>query len=435
MTQELTAAEEQRRRNREHAHAIVRRGAEMLWPGRGEIQSIRANVWDTSGKWRVFRAFLTFPDGPEQLTFTSGPIDKVRTLFDRYYGSATLAPGTAAFVEDEGCMVEAYPLDWKLRGLKYVTNQADFLDMLVDAGLITAAEAPSTTVTITLKRFLPHKRALVRYAVDAPGRHFTAMGKVYSSNSRAERAYAVLESLQAGPAAELLPRPLLLRREWSFVLMELVEGIEVQKMLDDDPETAEAHAAIRATARSIALLHSMAGETEVASREWQAEAGLLVTRLEGAEDANSVEARGLLNALLGLPAAIAGPSVFTHGDFNPRQVLFDGEKARIVDLDRAGPGDPAADVGRFVAALKSRAVQESKPAFRELVDVFVAEYEAASSSLIVAASALPEAVAILHRALRLLHSPSRDLSHAASLLIAEAREGLAASGILLEQGL
>ena len=41
-----------------------------------------------------------------------------------------------------------------------------------------------------------------------------------------------------------------------------------------------------------------------------------------------------------------------HGDFHPQQVLIDGARASILDLDRAALGDPAADLGLFLAHLE-----------------------------------------------------------------------------------
>lgn len=41
-----------------------------------------------------------------------------------------------------------------------------------------------------------------------------------------------------------------------------------------------------------------------------------------------------------------------HGDFKAEQVLLDGETAVILDLDEAKQGDPAADLGMFIAHLE-----------------------------------------------------------------------------------
>ena len=41
-----------------------------------------------------------------------------------------------------------------------------------------------------------------------------------------------------------------------------------------------------------------------------------------------------------------------HGDFNAGQVLLDGDRVTVFDLDRAALGDPTADLGMFIAHLE-----------------------------------------------------------------------------------
>lgn len=50
-----------------------------------------------------------------------------------------------------------------------------------------------------------------------------------------------------------------------------------------------------------------------------------------------------------------------HGDFYARQVLVDGGKASLLDLDRAVRGDPAADLGRFLGHLERDALRGAVP--------------------------------------------------------------------------
>ncbi|WNZ25851.1 aminoglycoside phosphotransferase family protein [Leptolyngbya sp. NK1-12] len=41
-----------------------------------------------------------------------------------------------------------------------------------------------------------------------------------------------------------------------------------------------------------------------------------------------------------------------HGDFNAEQVLLSSEGISVIDFDRAGRGDPATDLGSFIAKLE-----------------------------------------------------------------------------------
>ncbi|MDQ6753369.1 MAG: phosphotransferase, partial [Actinomycetota bacterium] len=53
--------------------------------------------------------------------------------------------------------------------------------------------------------------------------------------------------------------------------------------------------------------------------------------------------------------------VLAHGDFSPDQVLVDGSGIRIIDFDRIGTAERAADIGSFAAAEE---VQDADPAAR-----------------------------------------------------------------------
>jgi aminoglycoside phosphotransferase (APT) family kinase protein len=53
-----------------------------------------------------------------------------------------------------------------------------------------------------------------------------------------------------------------------------------------------------------------------------------------------------------------------HGDFSPAQVLLNAASPAIIDLDDAGSGDPARDLGSFAAQLERRAIDGDIPAGR-----------------------------------------------------------------------
>jgi Ser/Thr protein kinase RdoA (MazF antagonist) len=71
-------------------------------------------------------------------------------------------------------------------------------------------------------------------------------------------------------------------------------------------------------------------------------------------------ARRLASRLLREPAL----SLAVHGDFYAKQVLLAGDKAVILDFDSAISGDPAADLGLFIAHLERGAMRRSLPSSR-----------------------------------------------------------------------
>lgn len=54
----------------------------------------------------------------------------------------------------------------------------------------------------------------------------------------------------------------------------------------------------------------------------------------------------------GMESAPAVPVRILHGDFHPGQTLIQGERVGVLDFDRAGIGDPAYDLGAFIAHLE-----------------------------------------------------------------------------------
>ena len=75
------------------------------------------------------------------------------------------------------------------------------------------------------------------------------------------------------------------------------------------------------------------------------------------------------------------PSRPIHRDFHPDQVLAPGDDLVLLDLDLYTMGDPALDVGNFVAHLQELGLRErgDAGAFRDLGEAFVRAYLASSS--------------------------------------------------------
>jgi aminoglycoside phosphotransferase (APT) family kinase protein len=63
-----------------------------------------------------------------------------------------------------------------------------------------------------------------------------------------------------------------------------------------------------------------------------------------------------------------------HGDFKPDQLLVGEGKTWLVDLDRAGLGDPAVDVGNVTAALRKQDMVNERQYFGPLPEAFLARY-------------------------------------------------------------
>jgi Ser/Thr protein kinase RdoA (MazF antagonist) len=63
-----------------------------------------------------------------------------------------------------------------------------------------------------------------------------------------------------------------------------------------------------------------------------------------------------------------------HSDFKPDQLLIDDGRTSLIDLDGVCRGDPAIDVGNFMAALRKQAVVNGYAGFAALADAFYQAY-------------------------------------------------------------
>ena len=69
---------------------------------------------------------------------------------------------------------------------------------------------------------------------------------------------------------------------------------------------------------------------------------------------------------------------FLHGDFKASQVLIDGRRVAIIDLDSAAQGDAALDVGNFISDLHRLAAFGGNTEARALANDFLDAYAARS---------------------------------------------------------
>jgi len=70
-----------------------------------------------------------------------------------------------------------------------------------------------------------------------------------------------------------------------------------------------------------------------------------------------------------------------HGDFHPTNVLVDGEKVYLIDFDQMAYGDPAADIGRFLASFRISSLRKFGDLYslQGASETFLQEYLSAGS--------------------------------------------------------
>jgi aminoglycoside phosphotransferase len=73
-----------------------------------------------------------------------------------------------------------------------------------------------------------------------------------------------------------------------------------------------------------------------------------------------------------------GPGVLLHGDCHPKNLLVDGDAVALIDLDQAGVGEAAADIGSYLARLRLATAlgRQTPEEAAAMATAFVAGYDA-----------------------------------------------------------
>jgi aminoglycoside phosphotransferase (APT) family kinase protein len=120
----------------------------------------------------------------------------------------------------------------------------------------------------------------------------------------------------------------------------------------------------RETARALAVLHGLSlplarRDSLKDARRVRRWAGVLAA-IQPHLGARVARLRAKLVEALESQARVTGP---IHGDFHPTNVMADGERITLVDLDEVACGDRMVDVGRFLAALRVSALRVTAQSF------------------------------------------------------------------------
>ncbi|HST66398.1 MAG TPA: phosphotransferase [Mycobacteriales bacterium] len=232
-----------------------------------------------------------------------------------------------------------FPADRRLRDLDQVLRPAPEL----------AALAPGW-VASELVEYSPERAATFR-AVDATGRA-VGYAKAYAPGTvdvteRADRYERMAGVLAAGGVGA--PLPLGISPARTLLLMRAVPGVQWGELTG--PALA---AAVRRLGVAIATLHG-AGPAVAAGLPRFGR--LDVRRVVHSAHLVALARPDVTAAALRLADRLAdgpppgGPAVVLHGDCHPKNALADGTDLALIDLDQAGTGPAAADIGSLLARL------------------------------------------------------------------------------------
>lgn len=249
-----------------------------------------------------------------------------------------------------------------LRGLARALDGERMLQVLAPlAGQPLAAGMPLTCSVNVLAHKLG-RRCTLRYTISGdreggqPGRRFTVIGKLYGKLKKAERLYQRATALRQRPFGDhgplRIPAPLMLDKGFGLVLQEHAEGSDLRQAMS----APDCVLPLSLAGRWLALLHATPPLEGLASASLERELGKVDQWCEFIA-ATLADAPGLHAARERLHR-FAGETpppepVMIHKDFYFGNVLWDGARLSVLDLDEMAVGDPALDVGHFLAHLEA----------------------------------------------------------------------------------
>ncbi|MFN2489614.1 MAG: phosphotransferase [Actinomycetota bacterium] len=351
-------------------------------------------------------------------------MESLQVLAAQTEGRPEIAPFEApiALLEPLDMAVQAFPIDPDLPALVEATDGAQGVDLI--RRVLPASQAGDVHVEgcdVTVAHYPRRNRCVLRYEVQGRRRDThepwsaVLFGKVFARGQapdNEEVAEALRRHVMDGPAWVTIPRFAGKAPELRLSLLEAIPG--APKVGDLVKERAGREVA---KGPGVTLEEAIERCASIASRLHRS--GLRAARFRSLEGELAALRRELstlrpvsprlCELLEGIVAQLAhaprpnlsSSGCFSHGDYTPSQILFDGSSAGMVDLDDLCEAEPALDLGQFLAYLEVAARKVEGAAASglgdRLRDTFLDGYLSVPGSSGADRSSLPARVAIYER--------------------------------------
>ncbi|GAA4773838.1 phosphotransferase [Microbacterium gilvum] len=335
-------------------------------------------------------------------------------------------PATSAVagirVDGRAAQAVAYPVGVHGKLARLATETGDDLLLLDDARGLAVVAAPGDRALPGIRTALArHPRA--ETLVYKPGRRWVGRCVECGVIAKAHAASRAARALRGHDAvAAFLPTaPITHRGVDGLVEYRLLPGTALLHLASG----AVAVEAARATGAVLARLHASPapdGAPSVAGEPIAAGAGDVLPGLSTRMARLSAETATLLAG-----RAVTAPA---HGDFSADQVIVGAGGVHVIDLDRAGVGDPMADLGSWTADEIARGIPRSAAgtALRE-------GYEAAGGRIDGTALIAHTAAALLRRSVEPFRQRAVDWPSRCAALADEAEAFLALARVRRDDAL
>jgi Ser/Thr protein kinase RdoA (MazF antagonist) len=284
----------------------------------------------------------------------------------------------SAYLPSVHMMVYAFPVDTALPGLLDAVDPRAMKRLL--SRVWGGRGLRVLDVRVKPRGYTPHARAALGYEVLCEDRKTgmpemrRLLGKMHAKKPAARLFADAWLTWRAGRRRVSLAPPVEYLGDVGVTLQEIVPGERLGALVAAPGFLRR----VKRTARMLAGLHDL--QLPLSSRRKPEEEAQGVHRWAGVlaairpDLAPRVESlRDRLAARLVEECRMSGP---IHADFHHTNVLVDGDRITLIDLDEMAFGDPMVDVGRFLASLRvpARRAFGRIDALADAGDAFLEEY-------------------------------------------------------------
>jgi aminoglycoside phosphotransferase (APT) family kinase protein len=319
--------------------------------------------------------------------------------------------GTAPLVAGDGgsaVIVTPFPHDRAIPALRFLLDP-DKLKRLIQAAVPGYAarglRVKATGTELAIRSYSPERRCVVRGDLNLRGEDGAKAREVVwarmHDDDTPRHAFALLRALHAAAdSGAPAPAPRGYDAEHRVLVVSDVPGASLEAAPDE--------AGFAAAGVALARIHSTRHRPERLRDAGVdlAEARELAARLFACGVAEAALLQAVARKLWETRPS-AGDSACLHGDFHPGQALAHAGLVHVVDFDECGTGDPAIDLGWFVAHLPGlrRAGVFGDGAAAALERAFLESYAGAGGAVVRAGSLA------WHRDLALLRMALSSVKH------------------------
>jgi hypothetical protein len=285
---------------------------------------------------------------------------------------------------DDGRMsVSVAPVDGAFPHLVRLHDRIHLADVLRAAHpLVGVGDVAATDLAVEQIRYRPGQRHVLRVSVGSSGLRWFA--KVYRDDAgrravdAAARVGAVFTASSGSPLRVSTAVGAYVAPERVTLWPEVIGLPLAEVILRSGPAAA---GAVRVTGSALRLVHDAPSAEELPpcpdaiahAAETLRTAQVLDALLPAVGSRLRRAAGRALEVLSGLPVE---PPTITHGDFKCDNLVVSDAGVHVLDFDRFGRGDPAADIGKFLADLRWWTDGDG-PAAMRLHEAFLQGYGAA----------------------------------------------------------